>query len=222
MPYPVFLNLKGKCCLVVGGGRVAERKIRALLECGAQILCLGDAFTTPITKLAKKGRIKTVLRKLDHAHTFLPYLESVFLVIAATSSPGLNARIYKDCQKRNILINAVDDLKHSNFITPSVLKRGHLSIAISTGGASPAFAKSLRHKLETSLGPEYGAFLDFMARKRKKIMSLVKGEDKRKKVFQELASSRLPNLFKKGNAQAIRKRYESILLKHGVHREALR
>lgn len=214
--YPVFLDLKGKPCLVAGGGRLAERKIRSLLSAGAKIVCLSKTFTPGILLLARKKKIH--LRRSLLSSRSLPavFLSKFFLVIGATSSSAVNAGIFEACRKKNILVNAVDDAEHCNFIAPSIVKRGLLTIAVSTGGASPSLAKAIRTRLGKLFGPEYGLFLSFMARQRKGLLARVPAPGKRKKIFGEMTGSKFMSLFAKDNPSAIRKEYRSILKKYGV------
>ena len=222
MHYPAFLDLEGKRCLVVGGGKVAERKVRALLKCGAEVVCVSASFIPFLERLGRSSKIELVSRRLKPETSLASLLKGMFLVVAATSFPSLNAKVYEACRKRNLLINVVDDPRHSNFIAPSVVRRGPLAIAVSTGGASPAFAKSVREKIAGHVGPEYGAFLEFMRRERGHIMRWVKDRQRRKRLFEDLVSSGLLNLFKRNDRGAIRKKYESILLRYGVRKESLK
>lgn len=222
MHYPAFLDLTNKRCLVIGGGKVAERKIRVLLKAGARVHCFSDTFSPGILKLAKKRLVSVTLKKLAKRPLSSSQLKNIFLVIGATSSPLLNRKVYEACRQRNILVNSVDDPQHSNFIAPAVMNRGPLAIAISTGGASPQLAKTVRERMEQLFGHEYASFLKFMSKERRKIISLVKDTRQRKKVFQDLVTSGILNLFRNGNKRAIRKRYEAVLLKHGIRKESLR
>lgn len=216
--YPAFLNLKRRPCLVVGGGGVAERKMRALLKTGARVVCLAESVNPAIRKLARNRKIRLVETRLDADRKFGPMIKDAFLVVAATSSSRLNEEIYEQCARRNRLVNVVDDPRHSTFIAPAVMRRGPLSIAVSTGGASPAFAKAIRGKLERLFGPEYGAFLKFMLKERSSLMNHLSSPGRRKKLFQDIIKSNLVSLFKKGPERTIRRTYESILKRHGILR----
>ncbi len=219
MHYPVFLDLRGKRCLVVGGGRIAERKIRALLRAGARVLCVSETFDPQVRKLARNHKIQLAVKNLSQKASFSSYLQDTFLAIGATSSPSVNQKLYEECRKRNILVNSVDDPRHSSFIAPAVVNRGALSVAISTGGASPQFAKTLREKMENLFGPEHAAFLAFMAKERGKIMRWLKDPKMRKKFFQEIVNSGMVRLFKSGHdRQRVKSKYQSLLLKYGIRK----
>lgn len=214
--YPVFLDLKGKSCLVAGGGRVAERKTRSLLAAGAEVVCVSEKFTPGILQLARKKKI--LLRKeiLSPRSFSGGRLKGFFLVFGATSSSAVNAGIFKACRKKNILVNAADDVEHCNFIAPAILSRGLLTIAVSTGGASPTLAKRIKARLEELFGPEYALFLSFMARERKSILARVATPGKRKKIFAEMTAPEILGLFARKNTAAVNKGYHSILRKYGV------
>ncbi len=197
--------------MVAGGGQVAERKIRSLLAAGAKVICVSSAFNPVILKLARKKKITIRKMKLAGAGALKTSLRNIFIVIAATSSSQMNTAIFKACRRKNILVNAVDDAAHCNFIAPSVATRRSLSIAVSTGGASPFLAKSIRKRLGKMFGPEYGNFLRFMSQRRKKIHLAVNDPEKRKKIFKKLTEMKFINLFKHARPEIIEKRFGAIL-----------
>src|SRR6185436_6151151 len=129
--YPAFLDLRGRKCLVVGGGAIAERKAESLLECGARVRVVTREATSGLTELARSGSIELDLRGFASED-----LSGVFLVIAATDDPAVQARIGGEAKERDLLVNVVDDPANCTFIVPAVARRGELSIAISTGGRS--------------------------------------------------------------------------------------
>ncbi len=162
--YPVFLALKGKDCVVIGGGRVAERKIRSLLKAGASVTVISPQITENIKRLVKKNKIKLLKRQYRKGD-----LKKAFLVVAATSSRELHEKIAGEFKG---LLNVVDEPELCNFIVPSVVKRGPLTIAVSTSGASPAMAKTIRKELEDLYPEELGLYLNELKRLRKKIIKL--------------------------------------------------
>lgn len=199
--YPIFLNLNKQKCLVIGGGKVAERKVNSLLECGAQVKVVSPEITEKLKEMVKSGTIEHICRKFCSSD-----LDDVFLVISATSDEDLNNKIAQECRKRNILVNVVDDPEKCSFIVPSVVRRGDLSIAISTSGKSPALAKKIRQELEAYFGPEYGEFLEIMGEIRKKILTEIPSQEERKKVFNKLIQSDILELLKRGNKQLVEER----------------
>jgi precorrin-2 dehydrogenase/sirohydrochlorin ferrochelatase len=149
--YPVFLNLKGKKAVVVGGGKVAERKILSLLKAGSDVKVISPYLTKRLEKEKLRGRIKHTPRQYRKGD-----LESVFLVIAATDSGVINERVSKDAP---YLVNVVDTPHLCNFIVPSIVNRGLLTIAVSTSGVSPGLSRSIRKELEKLYGPEFANYL---------------------------------------------------------------
>jgi precorrin-2 dehydrogenase/sirohydrochlorin ferrochelatase len=164
--FPVFLEIKDKKVVVIGGGVIAQRKIETLLEAEADIIVASKKINHQIRKYEEKGRIRII------GHEYAKnLLENVFMVIAATDDSELNHRISQDAMEKGLLINAVDQPKDCNFIFPSVLKRGDLVLAISTSGKSPALAKKLREQLEQEFGDEYEILLNIMGYLRQEIFS---------------------------------------------------
>ena len=159
--FPAFLDLRGRHCLVVGGGPVAERKARVLLECGAEVLVVSPVVTGPLAALAARGRLihrPRAFRRHDVA--------GCRVVIAATGRAAVDRDVVRIARGRGALVNAVDRPALCDFIVPSVLTRGPLKIAVSTGGRSPALAREIRRRLEGVIGPEYGELVERVGRRR--------------------------------------------------------
>jgi len=155
--FPVFLNLKDKLCIVVGGGKVAERKVENLLTAQAKVKVISPEVTLKLKKLAEEGKIeweKRIYKKGD--------LNSAWLVIAATNNPEIQKEIFKEAEEKRIFCNVVDVPELCSFIVPSTIRRGLLTIAISTSGVSPAVARRLRETLEQIIGEEYTLYLKLM------------------------------------------------------------
>lgn len=199
--YPVFLNLNNQKCLVVGGGKVAERKVISLLECGAQVKVVSPEITEKLQELVASKSIVHICREYCSQD-----LESAFLVVSATASEELNKKISQECRERNILVNVVDDPDKCSFIVPSVVRRGDLAIAISTSGKSPALAKKIRQELETHYGREYEEFLEIMGEVRKKLLSEVSSQERRKEIFTKLVQSDILDLLKSGKKHLVEER----------------
>jgi precorrin-2 dehydrogenase/sirohydrochlorin ferrochelatase len=143
--YPVFLNLTGRKCVIIGGGQVAEGKISKLLDSGAKIIVISPDATQGICGFAERGQIEFELRKYQDGD-----LQGAFLVVAATNDTVVNQEIFEEAEKQGILLNAVDDMPRCSFIAPSIVEKGPVTVAISTGGASPALARKLREKMDVS------------------------------------------------------------------------
>jgi uroporphyrin-III C-methyltransferase / precorrin-2 dehydrogenase / sirohydrochlorin ferrochelatase len=153
--FPAFLKLANRRVLVVGGGSIAAQKIPGLLEAGAQVHVVSPKLTSQLTEWLRNQQITWSPKSFAAAD-----LDGAFLVIAATSLRDLNAQVFREAERLNILCNAVDDIDHCHFYYGSIVQRGDLQIAISTNGKSPALAQRLRKELEQQFSPEYAAWLD--------------------------------------------------------------
>ena len=150
--YPIFLGLSGKRCVVVGGGQVALRKVRALLEHEAEVKVISPKLCPELAQMAEKGVIMVLSRSYNDGD-----LEGAFIVIAATCDSEINRKVAEEAREKKILVNVVDDPEQSAFIAPSYLRRGALTIAVSTAGKSPALARKIRTRLEKDFGDEYAS-----------------------------------------------------------------
>ena len=160
--YPVVLKLAGQPCLVVGGGAVAQRKVSSLLGAGAKVRVVAPSFAPALDALGARGGVELVRREYRPQD-----LEGAVLVIAATDDRGINQKVSQEARSRGILVNVVDSPQECSFLVPSVVSRGGLLIAISTGGRSPALARHLREKLEKELGEEYALLLELLGEARR-------------------------------------------------------
>ncbi|WP_245574442.1 precorrin-2 dehydrogenase/sirohydrochlorin ferrochelatase family protein [Desulfovirgula thermocuniculi] len=161
--YPALLNLKGRPCLVVGGGKVAERKTRSLLSCAAKVKLVSPRLTPGLQELAAGGQITYLQREFQPSD-----LEGVFLVVAATDSKEVNRRVAREALARNLLVNVVNDPQSGNFYVPATVRRGPLQIAVSTSGRSPLLARKIRERLEGEFGPAYGCLAEFLGEIRRR------------------------------------------------------
>lgn len=185
--FPVFLDLKDKLCLVIGGGKVAERKVENLLKAGARVRVISPEVTHILKRLAEESKIEWEKRMYKEGD-----LDSVWLVIAATNDPETQRKIYKEAEEKRIFCNVVDVPEFCSFIVPSVVRRGPLTIAISTSGVSPAVAKRIRENLEELIGEEYVSYLELMENLRKQILSLNLSAEEKEKKLQKLALAPIP------------------------------
>ena len=159
--YPIFLNIKGKLCVVVGGGEVAERKVKTLVEQDAQVMVISQSITKGLENLAQQGAIQVMLRDYRPGD-----LSGAMVAIAATDDARVNRQIAEDGARWGVLVNVVDDPEASDFIVPSQFCRGDVVIAISTGGHSPALAKKIRTEMESHIGPEYDSLVQLLSQLR--------------------------------------------------------
>jgi siroheme synthase-like protein len=193
--YPVFLNLKGKKVLLFGGGEVALRKARMLRRSGARLIVVSREASARFLKFVRRYGIEV------HEGSFIPEdLSGVFLIVSATNDPDFNRGVYERSERAGIFVNVVDDPKHCTFIAPSIVKRGSLQIAISTGGASPLLAKELRQKLERQFGPEYRTLVQRLKRDRTEAKQRIPLERDRRKHFAKVLESE--KIWKAAGSQA--------------------
>jgi len=181
--YPVFLNLKNQKAVVIGGGKVAERKTRALLKAGASVKIISPSLTRGLELLSRSGKLIHIKRRYKKKD-----IKTAFLVIAATSSPVTNTAIAENAE---FLVNVVDNPSEGNFIAPSTVRRGRLSIAIATEGASPAISKAIRKEIEQSYGRDFALYLGFTETIRKKAMNKITDFRKRERFLRSLASEKI-------------------------------
>ena len=204
--YPAFLDIKGKKCLVAGGGKVAERKVNSLLKCGAEVSIVSPNLTRRLKELNSKGKIKFLKGEFKEK-----YLKDIFLVIGATDNSNVNFMVYESANKKNILVNIVDSPELCNFIVPSVVERDALTIAISTGGKSPALSKKLRKELEDRYGFEYAKFLNLMGNLRRRISAKIRDKRKREEIYKKLVDSDIIKLIRDGNDKSAKNRIDEII-----------
>lgn len=196
--YPIYLDVDHQPVLVVGGGDVGTRKVLTLLECGASVTLVSPDATQKLIRLANTGQIEWKPRKYRASD-----LTRVFLVIGAANDEAVNRQISTRARQINLLCNIADKPEACNFILPSIVKRGDLLIAISTSGASPAYAKHLRKELEKQFGDEYAEFLTLMGAVRKKLLSVAHAPEAHKPLFESLVQNDLIHLIRSGDRQGV-------------------
>jgi precorrin-2 dehydrogenase/sirohydrochlorin ferrochelatase len=200
--YPAFLNLRNKKVIVVGGGDVAERKVHLLVKAGALVTVISPTVTKNLQNLKEKGAIKHIRRNYKKGD-----LRNAFVVIAATSSTVTNLKIAQDAPR---LVNVVDIPSEGNYIVPSVVERGPLTIAISTQGASPAISKAIRKELERLYNADFVRYLRFVEKIRAEAITKLKDKKKKEKFLKSLASEEMLNALRdKGYNQTSKKILDS-------------
>lgn len=186
-PCPFFVQLAGEPVVVVGGGQVAERKVETLLEHGASITVVAPELTGALEGLAQDQKISWIARTYQQGD-----LDDALLTICATDDPIVNREVYAEASAKHRLVNVVDVPELCNTIVPSVLKRGRLQIAVSTGGASPSAARDIRRSLEASFPECWARYLDLMAELRAMIKARVPGPmELRAPLYEHLQASDL-------------------------------
>jgi siroheme synthase-like protein len=181
--FPIFVKLEGRLIVVVGGGNIAETKIPGVLAAGAQIRLIAPSVRPQIAEWVRFEKIDWLPKEFEAAD-----LDGAFLVIAATSAPGVNEAVFREAEARGVLCNAVDDVEHCHFYYGAVVQRGDLQIAISTNGKSPAFAQRLRTEFEAEFGPEYEVWLQWLGAAREALRASGPSSETSKKFLHELAS----------------------------------
>ena len=181
--FPIFVKLEGRLVVVVGGGKIAEGKLAALLNAGARIRLIAPSITSQIAEWVRFGKIDWLPKEFSRGD-----LRDGFLVIAATSAPGVNESVFREAESARVLCNAVDDIEHCHFYYGAVVQRGDLQIAISTNGKSPALAQRLRQELETQFGAEYETWLQWLGAAREALRAANFDAEATKDVLHDLAS----------------------------------
>ncbi len=204
--FPVFFNLQKKQCVVVGGGRVAERKIRGLRKAGALVTVVSPQLTAYLRGLKEAKRIEHRRRSYRTGD-----LKTAYLAVAATDDHRTNEKVFQEASALRIPVNAVDDPVHCTFIVPAVISRGDILIAVSTGGRSPALAKALRQKLEREIGSEYPTLLKMIGAVRKKILPLGWGKKKSQNIYRRLLQEDVIGMVRRKRHVALGRLLEKIL-----------
>ncbi|MBI3812101.1 MAG: bifunctional precorrin-2 dehydrogenase/sirohydrochlorin ferrochelatase [Nitrospirae bacterium] len=204
--YPVFLDLQGRPAAVIGGGGVAERKVLALLACGARVTVISPALTKKLSYLARAGAIRHRKRRWRPADLIEP-----FLTIATTNDRKVNAEIAHRAHAASRLVNIADDPARCNVIAPAVVTRGDLIIAVSTSGRSPALARRIRRELERSFGAEYGRFLKLLGQVREQVQERIPSIARRRRILQRLVASDLLTVLRQNKTGLAQKRIRQIV-----------
>ncbi len=204
--YPIYLHLAGKRCLVVGGGKVAERKIATLLEYEANVQLVSPEVTSDLAHWANQKLI-TWRRGMFGPED----LEGIFLVFIATGDSIVNKGVTDLCRKKGILVNAVDDPPNCDFYVPSILRRNSLCLAISTEGKSPLLAAKLRRELEGQITDAYGEWVEILGSLRDEIKTSNLDLDEKRRLFEALVYSDMLDLLKEGKKEQIEERIKECM-----------
>jgi siroheme synthase-like protein len=204
--YPAYLDLRGRRCVVIGGGVVAEGKVKGLLEAEAEVTVISPQLTSTLQKLADEDGIAHIARWYRPGD-----LIGAFLAISATDDRTVNEQVWGEAIERNILVNVVDDVARCCFIAPAIVRRGDLTIAISTGGKAPALAARLRQELECAIGHEYARFVELAGSIRAPLSARCPDLEKRKTLWRELLDSDVLDLLRQGEEAGARRRMAEIM-----------
>jgi precorrin-2 dehydrogenase/sirohydrochlorin ferrochelatase len=205
--YPITLvDLANTPCVVVGGGGVAARKVAALREAGARPVVISPALCESLRRQVDEGHIDAIQR-----HYQVGDLADVRLVIAATDDSATNEAVWREAQDTGCLVNVVDDPPRCNFYVPATVRRGALTLAVSTTGKSPLLARRIRKMLEEQYDTAYEAYVELLGELRPRVQEEVAGLDRRKALWEALLDSDVLDLLRAGQTQAARHHAETIL-----------
>ena len=200
--YPIFLDIRNKKCVIVGGGEIATRKAERLLDCGAKVFIISPKLTPELAALKAKDVISHIPSEYND-----DLMDGAALIIGATDDEKTNAQISLDARGKGIPVNIVDDPQKCDFILPALVQRGDLAIAIGTGGKSPALARHLREELEAKYGKEYEILLNILGGLR---VIMVKNEGIGKDWFESLLAEGILNSIKEKNKEKVKKTVQKI------------
>ena len=191
--YPVNLQMTGKCCAVIGGGAVAERKVGSLLKAGAVVTVFSPQVTDALSRLAQAKQITHIDRPYRQGD-----LAGFFLAICATDDRRVNQTAAQEADVRGMLLNVVDAPELGNFSVPAQVVRGDLLLTVSTNGKSPALAKRLRQDLEERYGEEYGLYLQLVAKIRAELKDRLATAKERERFWREHIDDEMMILLRQG------------------------
>jgi precorrin-2 dehydrogenase/sirohydrochlorin ferrochelatase len=200
--YPVVLRIRGASCVVVGGGRAAAGKIGPLLAAGARVTVISPEVDEAIAVLAEDGKLTVIGRAYGGAND----LRGAVLAFAATDRDDVNEAVCRDAATLGIPVCDTGRPERGTFLLPAVMRRGKLTMAVSTSGASPALARKIRDELREAYGPEYGEALDFLAEIRRLIREKVPDPAERSALLKELAERDVIGLAREGRLAFVRRR----------------
>lgn len=191
--YPLFFDIGEKLCIVIGGGTVAERKVLTLLRCSAAVKLISPKMTKKLTELWERNLITVIKRRYTPGD-----LAGASLVIAATDDIEINLSVREESLQEKILVNVVDQPDLCDFIVPSIVRRGPLTIAVSTAGTAPAVAKMIREDLDTVIDKNYIRYASVLGDFRKYLMEAVKDKGKRSTIMNRVRNIEKSELLRLG------------------------
>lgn len=192
--YPVYIQLQGQPCVVIGGGKIAEGKVEGLLAVQAKVTVIAPKITARLHDLVQEKQITYLGREYQTGD-----LTGAFMVICATDRTEINQAVWQEAAANRQLVNVVDDTPRCNFIAPSILRKGDLTIAISTSGKAPALAVRLKERFQRELGPEYARFLELAGDLREPLAQHIPDFETRKALWYELLDSDILDVLARGD-----------------------
>lgn len=200
--YPIYIDIEDREVLIVGGGNVCARKAETMIRYGARVTIVSPEITDEIAGW-ENDKALVVRRKLyDEAD-----LNGASIVIASTDDRCINARVARDCRRRKVPVNVVDVTHLCEFIVPAIIEKGSVQIAVSTGGKSPALARTLKEELQQTIGPEYAEVNDLLGTLRKSAKRVLPTDTDRKRFFDGIIADGILDMLRNGRR---RQAYESV------------
>ncbi|PWI58725.1 precorrin-2 dehydrogenase/sirohydrochlorin ferrochelatase family protein [Sulfoacidibacillus thermotolerans] len=209
--YSAFLDLQGEPCLVVGGGIVALRKVRTLIEAGAKITVVSPSLHTELADLRDSQALLHVARTYH-----VKDLAAKRLVFAATNDASVNAQVARDAKQHGIFVNVSDDPTLCTFLVPAVIRRGEIQVAIGSSGQSPALTRALREYIEEYLPQELGELASYLANIRKEILSLDRSTKMKHESLKNLITADLLRLWQSGHGAAFQDTVTRVCMEYGL------
>jgi len=206
MSFPIFLNLRGRLCTIIGGGEVAARKAAALLREEACVRVVAPELSDEMKALLVSPHLTHVSRAYQEGD-----LEGSALAFAATNEADVNAAVYQEAESTGIPVNVADDPAHCTFFMPAAVHRDPITIAISTEGCSPALARHLRRKIEEAVPPAYAHLARLLGRLRPELMAAVAERGQRKERLERVVNSEVLSLLFSGRFEEAEQLARSLL-----------
>jgi siroheme synthase-like protein len=200
--YPIFIDVENRDVVIIGGGAVCARKAETMMRYGARVTVVAPEVTDEITTWAKDGRLVVARKEYVEAD-----LEGASIVIASTDDACVNGRIARDCRRRKIPVNVVDVTHLCEFIVPAIVEHGSIQVAVSTGGKSPALARTLKENLQKFLGPEYAELNDLLGTLRPAAKKVLPTDADRKRFFDGILAKGVLDMLRDGRR---REAYDTI------------
>jgi siroheme synthase-like protein len=200
--YPIYIDIEDRDVVIIGGGNVCARKAETMMKYGARVTIVSPEFTEEIEGWARDGQLSLKRKTYDESD-----LEGAVLVIASTDHQSVNEQVAADCRRRKIPVNVVDVTPLCEFIVPAIIEKGSIQIAISTGGKSPAIARTLKEDLQRSIGPEYAEINDVLATLREGAKAVLPTDVDRKRFFDGIIARGVLEMLREGRRTAA---YEAI------------
>lgn len=196
--FPLVQVLEGEKVVVIGGGAVAERKVHSLIECAAAVTLIAPTLTPGLSRLAASGHLEHLPRRYRPGD-----LTGALLAFVAIDDPAVSAKVAEEASTLKVPINVVDRPDLCTFIVPAVMRRGRLTIAVSTGGASPAWAGLIKRRLIAEFGEEYARLMEALAAVRRRCHLAIADPVRRREVLQRLADESLVELARARGVEAL-------------------